>query len=453
MRTLLLALALTSFASAEVTRNRLPMAAADRPVGVFDSGTGGLTVLNAIVSYDEHNNQTGFEGPDGQPDFAREDFIYLADQANMPYGNYSSVGKTDLLIEHILKCARFLLEPSYRAEAPRLDKKPVKAVVIACNTATAYGKTAVESMLSEGGSDIQVIGVIDAGARGALQALGERQGTVAVFATAGTVASGGYVRALQRLKADHKQMDVVCQAGVGLAEAIDEEPNFIDHKAEKPRADYKGPQLRAELLPYYNFGQRQVLDDHCGCMQLNSPEGYTRYHIVSLLESMRNNPEAKPLRAMILGCTHYPYVKNTITQVLDELRQQPRYQSLIGEEVVLVDPALNTARELYDHLSLAHLQNTAGDLRNAEFYISVPNRELAGAGLEAEGNRFTYEYKYGRQVGTGQDFVWNVPFSKQNIPVEVAARLEKQVPQVFSLIHYFCQHSPKAAFLRPEVRL
>jgi len=79
------------------------------PIGVFDSGTGGLTVLNAIVTFDAYNNKTHQKGANGIVDFAAEDFIYLADQANMPYGNYAAMNKTDLLQEHISKDAQFLL--------------------------------------------------------------------------------------------------------------------------------------------------------------------------------------------------------------------------------------------------------------------------------------------------------------------------------------------------------
>ncbi|MCL2739277.1 MAG: hypothetical protein FWE30_07505, partial [Bacteroidales bacterium] len=57
------------------------------PIGIFDSGTGGLTVMDAIVTLDMFNNSTGEEGPDGIRDFEGASFIYLADQANMPYGN------------------------------------------------------------------------------------------------------------------------------------------------------------------------------------------------------------------------------------------------------------------------------------------------------------------------------------------------------------------------------
>ncbi|MCH7415231.1 hypothetical protein MM213_17155, partial [Belliella sp. R4-6] len=60
----------------------------DLPIGFFDSGTGGLTILNSVLEFDEFNNAKRSFGSDGIPDFANEKFIYLADQANMPYGNY-----------------------------------------------------------------------------------------------------------------------------------------------------------------------------------------------------------------------------------------------------------------------------------------------------------------------------------------------------------------------------
>ena len=78
------------------------------PVGVFDSGTGGLTVLKAIVNFDENENATYSSGSDGVLDFEKEAFIYLGDQANMPYGNYYAVNKVDLLKEHIIKDTQFL---------------------------------------------------------------------------------------------------------------------------------------------------------------------------------------------------------------------------------------------------------------------------------------------------------------------------------------------------------
>src|SRR5690606_5327362 len=111
-------------------------------------------------------------GSDGISDFSKEQFIYLADQANMPYGNYYSEDKSDLLVEHVLKDAQFLLSDKYYADASAtnyaMGKQRVKAIVIACNTATAYAKDHVEALVRESGLEIPVIGVIDAGARGVL---------------------------------------------------------------------------------------------------------------------------------------------------------------------------------------------------------------------------------------------------------------------------------------------
>ena len=151
-----------------------PAIGKELPVGVFDSGTGGLTVLNAIINFDQFDNEskTWTAGGDGTPDLNSECFVYLADTANMPYGVCPQKNKTDLLKEHIIKDAWFLLTKKYyrtaAAESPQTDKTPVKAIVIACNTATAYGKSDIEHLLDLARLDIKVIGVIDAGCRGAL---------------------------------------------------------------------------------------------------------------------------------------------------------------------------------------------------------------------------------------------------------------------------------------------
>jgi glutamate racemase len=77
---------------------------AELPIGVFDSGTGGLAVLKAILTIDAFDNRTGQPLPsgDGQPDLAGQSFIYLADQANMPYGNYPNVGRQRFLEDLII---------------------------------------------------------------------------------------------------------------------------------------------------------------------------------------------------------------------------------------------------------------------------------------------------------------------------------------------------------------
>ena len=95
-------------------------ASAGLPIGVFDSGTGGLAVLEEILRLDRFDNDTGtpISSGDGRPDFADEQFVFLADQANMPYGNYPAAGKRSLLVELVLKDSLFLLGTAY-AEGPR----------------------------------------------------------------------------------------------------------------------------------------------------------------------------------------------------------------------------------------------------------------------------------------------------------------------------------------------
>lgn len=446
-----------------------PKADRSLPVGVFDSGTGGLTVLNAMLNYDEHDNASGKAGADGVPDLQKEDLIYLADQANMPYGNYAAANKTDLLVEHVLKAAQFLLGSRYYAAGPAAveGKKPVKAIVVACNTATAYAKTEIEDLLQRGGSDLKVIGVIDAGCRGALSALQpDEDGTIAVFATAGTVASGGYERSLRKLRAEQKctgKVTIYSQGGTGVAEAVDEDSAFVQHDAKAPRSEYRGPgksDMAAALMPAYNFdrsGNGVLEDAECSCLQLNSSTNYVRYHLVNLLEQMRKDPQAQPLKALILGCTHYPYLRSEIAATLARLRNYQQggaypYRRLIAEQVTLVDPALNTARELYDHLQSAGLANSMGSWANTEFYITVPARSTEARFLENNGSRFTYDYKYARSAGANQQYVEVVPFSRRNIPAEVAARLQAQVPKVYELMQQFARSNAKTAFLSQEDR-
>ena len=434
------------------------------PVGVFDSGTGGLTVLNAIVNFDKFQNQTDKNTPDGQPDFAKEKFVYLADQANMPYGNYAAAGKTDLLQEHVLKDVQFLLGNKYyqngQAANFQTDKQRVKVLVIACNTATAYGQSKIEEYLKTVGLPIKVIGVIDAGSRGALQTFKkDENGSIGIFATAGTVSSQGYDRAIRRLQAEQGytgQIQLFEQGGVGLAEAIDEDPNFINRTAQIPRENYRGPNvsgsnllIEKQLLKIYNFdfeGQKMLCDaakvDDCSQLQINSAENYVRYHLVTLLEKMRLAPNVLPLKTLILGCTHYPYMTEPIEKVLAELRNyqengQPRYKHLLAEKITLIDPAINTARELYDYLYVSKAFNPGADMvTQSEFYISVPNALNSNIKTEADG-RFTYNYKYGRNAHELQEYIKVVPFSNKNIPADVTDRLRKQIPNTFELITGF----------------
>lgn len=433
------------------------------PIGIFDSGTGGLTVMNALVRYDAHSNQNLVAGADGVPDFSKEKFIYLADQANMPYGNYYSEGKSDLLIEHVLKDAQFLLASNYYPGASSTgfltDKEPVKAIVIACNTATAYAKDHVQKLIDRSGLDIPVIGVIDAGARGVLEVFDKTEsGAIGVFATVGTVASKGYENTILALKEQlgyRGDIQVYNQGGYGVAEAVDQEPGFINYEAHEPREDYLGPSLGHPKYPIeksliaryrFDFTANNMLCDAtdpyaCNVLQINSTDNYVRYHLVSLLEQLRKTTNAQPLKALVLGCTHYPYLINAIRTILDELydyqqRGKYVYRHLMQPEIRIIDPAENVAAELHGYLVEASRFNPRGSIDSSEFYIAVPNMHNKEVKTDAQG-RFTYGYKYGRNAGEIQEYVKVVPFSKANIPEETIARMDEMIPETFRLIRAF----------------
>lgn len=444
------------------------------PIGVFDSGTGGLTVMDALVNYDQYNNKSHLQTADGQLDFKKEDFIYLADQANMPYGNYHATAKDDLLKEHIIKDFQFLLGQKYyknqSAKTNSADKRQVKAIVIACNTATAYGYKEATKFLERTKLNIPVIGVINAAARGTLANFKENEnGAIGVFATVGTIASSGYERTLREqieITGLKGNIQIFNQGGHGIAEAVDEEPDFIARTADKPRENYRGPGLMTDnfkidrtLMDIYNFNfdENQMLCDHkevddCSIMQLNSAENYVRFHLVSLLETMRKSENAQPLKSLILGCTHYPYLIKEINIVLNELRNykgnngQLIYQRLIEDDVDIVDPSIFVAKELYEALSEKKLFNEKGNMElNSEFYISVPNIDNSNIQLENGSERFTYDYKYGRHVNEIQEYVKVVPFNKENISAETIERFQSVIPNTYKLIRNFSQSNDKVA--------
>jgi len=413
----------------------------DNPIGVFDSGTGGLTVLEAILALDSFNNATGADGSDGVPDFASESFQYLADQANMPYGNYSSVGKVDLLREHIVKCRDFLLGNVYELPTGAQRPKPsAKMIVIACNTATAYGFDDVRA------AGVPVVGVIQAGVQAALQYQKRHPGTIGILATAGTIASGGYPRAIQKIA---PRQPLVSHAAVGLAECIDREWNYFSEKATTVRPEYKGPSLtnkqqpiQRSLLPVYRFDAsgnkllRQFdAQGNCIEMQLNDPANYVRYHLVTMLETMKQQRSAPPLNTLLLACTHYPYLRETFVAVLKELHEG-RYRDVLAAHVELIDPAVETAKEAYLEMRKRNLQRADGAPSADMFFISIPNTSLKEVRLQPDG-WFAYDYKYGRVAGAKKPYVRYVPFDTKNVSEETYRRIREALPRVSAKLETF----------------
>jgi glutamate racemase len=343
--------------------------------------------------------------------------------------------------------------------------------VIACNTATAYGKDDVEELIAAAGLDIQVIGVIDAGAKGAVEVFSDGQsGTIGVIATRGTVLSDAYPRAIRACierKGLEQHIGVVQQGAFALAGAIDGVTEFIVAEAESsgPRMDYQGPSLEHPLAPIdtsildrYDFdfaNNRMLLDgspEQPEALQLNSVDNYIAYHVVALLENLRKMPDPQPLRAIVLGCTHFPYYADTFRTELDRLYDyseagQYVYRKHLASKVELIDPGQLTARELHAALAadrrMDQTEDDPGSETRCEFYITVPSGQYPDVKVNVEG-WFTYDYKYGRNPGeVGADYRV-VPLRCEHLGEESARRLRGQLPSVWQSIEDFHARSKKS---------
>jgi glutamate racemase len=434
------------------------------PIGVFDSGIGGLTVLSALFDLDEFDNQTHAPGADGVPDFADERFVYFGDQANMPYGRYASVGKEDFLRELIVEDAAFVVGPRFwpsaTAAAPRNDKPPVKAVVVACNTATAYGIADLRAAFAAWNIPMIVVGVVEAGSQGAVAAAKERRDhdAVAVMATVGTCKSEAYPKTIDRYARESGAPEprIIQQGSVGLAGAIEGDPAFVRTGAdERQGASYQGPAvgnaaaaIDPELAAEYGFEREGLAGDPADpkSWRLNSVENYVRYDVASLVEAYRKDGGSAPIGTVVLGCTHFPFEKDRIAAAFERLRTfhdasgaQP-YAALVAPEVGFVDPGKLTAKEVYVALAgkgRLHGPNEPRALAENAFFLSKPNPAFAAAKLTPEGT-FEVEYKYGRRAGRfEEETVRRVPMRTADLSPEIRGLLVRAMPRVWASLQAF----------------
>lgn len=370
----------------------------DLPIGVFDSGIGGLTVLEAILQVDVFDNETGKPGADGVPDFAAEKFIYLGDQANMPYGRYPSVGKELFLRELILKDAIFLMGKRWRAgrdQPVRLDKPPVKALVIACNTATAFGLEDLKKAVAAWGVPVIVVGVVNAGARGLLSEADQWEaGAVGVMATPGTCASGAYPAAIRATlgRAGRAVPAITQQGGQALAAVIEGNPAFTQSLDEQAYQD-----------------------------------------ALELVKNHRESGAKEAITTVMLGCTHYPLAISELEAGFDRVRaEHPDLAAWIGKERRYVDPAEWAARELFNALSLSRLRikpKDAGDeVAPTQFFISVP-----GIDAPTQDGGLQLDYQYGRQPGhLNREDTVVVELSRARLPKSGAGLVKDKLPAVWA---------------------
>ena len=348
----------------------MAVAADSLPIGVFDSGIGGLTVLEKLMAH---------------PGLRGERYTYLGDQANMPYGNYAAAGRSAYLRELAIKDALFLISDGYftdsAAESPRGAKDPAKIVVIACNTATAYGRDAADAVFKCAGARQRVIGVINAGVRSMLRQVGAVRATgpiaVGVLATPGTIASGAYPRTIERECASQgikASVSVFSQGCPGLADAI-----------ELGTAD--ADRIASDSLR-------------------------------SLVAQHRKSGAAAPLKAVILGCTHYPFLMSTLERTRTEL----------GLDFVFVDPAVDTAEECYRALRKeGRLAECGSDAMRVDVFVSVPSAALPAECRAADGT-LARDYKYGRDAGKDEVTTKFVPLANGTVDPNSLSRLVKLLP-------------------------
>ncbi len=222
------------------------------PVGVFDSGIGGLTVAREIM------RQT-----------PNEKIIYFGDTARVPYGSKSK----ETVTRYSRQIVRFL------------QTQQVKAIVVACNTASAYALDEIEKE-----TDIPMIGVVKPGAKTAVETTAN--GQIGVIGTEGTISSGIYSRYIQEINPEIKVTGKACPLFTPLVEE--------------------------------GLWQDPVTDE------------IARRYLEELIDI--------GIDTLILGCTHYPLIRSTVGRIM-------------GDQVTLVNPAYETARELKELLEARDLQN------------------------------------------------------------------------------------------------
>ncbi|HEY4128603.1 MAG TPA: glutamate racemase [Gammaproteobacteria bacterium] len=213
------------------------MSPTELPVGIFDSGVGGLTVLKALRARLPH-----------------EHFLYLGDTARLPYGTKGP----DTVSRYAVQAAGHLVQ------------RGIKLLVVACNTASAVALPALTTEFAP----LPVIGVVEAGAAAA--AATSKRGHIAVLATEGTVQGGAYERAILARRPDAHVFSQACSLFVALAE----------------EGWVKGPLVESVAREY--------------------------------LTPLRQEKRHEGLDTLVLGCTHFPLLKEAIAQVA-------------GPEVTLVD--------------------------------------------------------------------------------------------------------------------
>jgi glutamate racemase len=241
-----------------------------KPIGVFDSGIGGLTVVHALTQRLPHEN-----------------IVYFGDTARVPYGPKSP----QVVREYAAQDVDFLIS------------NDVKMVVIACNTVSAVALDVVQKR-----AKVPVVGVIQPGAAAAVKATKKKR--VGIIGTIATVNSNAYGHAIRQIDSSVHVFAQPCPLFVPLAEE-----GWVDHTVTSMVA-------KEYLFPL----------------------------------------KLEKIDTLILGCTHYPVLRNAIVAAVD-----------VG--VMLIDSGAATAGEVERVLDENNLRNPSGQRPNLQFHVSdIPAR-------------------------------------------------------------------------------
>ena len=264
----------------------------DAPIGIFDSGLGGLTVASEMMRA-----------------LPNESILYLGDTARCPYGPRSQAE----VREFVLQIGSWLA--NHR----------VKMLVIACNTGTAAGLAAAQRTF-----EVPVIGVVEPGARAAVQATRNRR--VGVIATTGTVESGAYSDAVRALDAGATVFSVAA-------------PKFVDIVEQ---GLHVGPGSVEGLIA-------------------DSSDVFVRPSFYEMARDYLDPLKGVGVDTLVLGCTHFPLLSAAIGQVM-------------GRKVRLISSAQETAREVAEVLGKRRGLAPAGNVTRHRFVTTGDEEEFAHLG-------------------------------------------------------------------------
>jgi len=252
------------------------------PIGIFDSGVGGLTVVAEIMNL-----------------LPSEDVIYFGDLARTPYGTKSQATVRRFSIEIV----NFLI------------KQQVKIIVVACNTASSLALSELKERFS-----LPIIGVIQPGVLKAIKSTKSKR--IGIIGTSATISSNAYSEAIKAIEPSIQVLSGACPLFVPLVEE-----GWLDHEVTKLVA---------------------------------------KEYLTPLKENQ--------IDTLILGCTHYPFLKDIL-------------QAEMGDEVVLIDSAVEVAQETKKVLSQNNLLQEQNPTPTYKFYVSDASSKFVEMGERLLGKK------------------------------------------------------------------